>query len=106
MPQPFQFQGEVDIPIGWGRGASKSSQVLEMLERLPANGKAHAYEFQSNREAEVYRSTLYTLSIAEYGEAGHIATRIIDTRLIVWRVQKIQPKVQTRDLSRVPYREC
>ncbi|NMC55000.1 MAG: hypothetical protein GYA48_15340 [Chloroflexi bacterium] len=77
--------GEVDLSeINYRQGGpSRAQQCRNMLEILKPQ-KATIFEMRDKKEAEDYRSMLYTMAILKFSESGRIATRIVDNLLYVW----------------------
>lgn len=78
-----KFLGKTEIPNDYRKRENKAQMCRELLEGL-TNGQADLYEFGSKKEAEDYRSMLYSMAILKYGSAGRIATRLIENLLYVW----------------------
>ena len=78
--------GNAEIPKDYSKTqTNKANKCREILAMIPA-GKALIIEFDSKKDANDYRSMLYTMSILKYGESGHIGTRINDNVMYIWEV--------------------
>ena len=60
--------GEADIPKSHSREANKANISRDILEKLP-EAKALVLEFDNQKDANDYRSMLYTMAIFKFGQA-------------------------------------
>ena len=78
--------GKVPVTKNYNRPkGKKASKCIEILDGL-TEGYATLIDFDDKKEAQDYRSMLYTMSILKFGKAGCIGTRLDDTVLHVWLI--------------------
>lgn len=82
-----KFLGKTAIPTSYQQRDNRAQFCRKMLEKLTAD-QADLYEFATKKEAEDYRSMLYSMAILKYSVAGKIATRIMDNMLYVWLAEE------------------
>lgn len=86
--------GEVAIPHDYDQTKINKARFSRSLLNSLREGKALLVEFETHREAENYRAMLYSMAILKYGEAGRIATRIVENLLYVWLVDQITTPIE------------